>query len=470
MMRRFFPLLVVILGLVLPLALIPACSDDDSSTKPSDNGSHRLAGGGRDQGDDPFAGGPEDSGPTRPDFEYPNPGFIPLFYSEIDCQQSPAQKVISNQGEWEAWWAAATACLGTGSEPPGDGDDPVRPLLRRGSALRGGVKDDLAIIDQLGSTARRAARTAGDPSGVAWADSGVVGPDSLYPYPGEAPVVDFEKNVVLTISLAPEAGIGRGVWVTEVTSTEAGTTVKIQVSRLGDDCFDNPDSLGTNLSSPTIAVLVPRPVSEPVVWETEEVVFDCSWEPDPNAPLALYYTDASCDLGPGEVVIRDADEFKAWVTEALACDQARWYGSDSTTTRPPDGRPKFPHRFGDGDPDSVPGGPPPPPPPPEWVGIDVDFTTHAVLILRAGPQTHWGGGIWLDGIDVKAEGTVISYTVMEPAGACPVVESGQSIQPTVAIRVPLPVTEPVTWNRRVEPIECGWRDGGPGTGTGPRPL
>jgi len=53
---------------------------------------------------------------------------------------------------------------------------------------------------------------------------------------------------------------------------------------------------------------------------------------------------------------------------------------------------------------------------------------------------------------------------MEPTGDCPPIESGEVLRPTVAIRVLLPITDPVTWNRRTESIECGWRDGGPGGG------
>jgi hypothetical protein len=416
MRRRSPSLFFLILGLVLPLSLIPACGDDGHSTKPPDPGTQHLAGGGRNQGDAPFAGGPEDSGPTRPDFEYPDPGYVPLFYSDIDCQESPSQHVIRSQPDWEAWWTAATACMGGGGGEPMPPDDPTPP-------------------------------------------------DSLYPYPGAPPVVDFDRNVVLVISLAPEEEIGRGIWVTEVVTTEAGTTVRFQVSQLGDDCFVTPDSPGAGESSPTIAVMVPRPVVDPVAWDREDIVFDCSWEPDPNTPLALYYTDAPCDLGAGEVVIRDADQFEAWLNQALECDRARWGEYDSTSTEP--GRPpKGYARFGGGDPDSVPGEPPVPPP--SWIGIDVDFTKYAVLILRADPQSRWGGGIWLDGIRSTDSGTAIDYTVMEPAGECPPTD-GEILQPTVAIRVPLPLAETLTWNRRTETIECGWRDGGPGTGTGPRP-
>jgi hypothetical protein len=464
------------LGLVLPLLFIPACGDDNPSTKPGSTGTEHLAGGGRNQGDDPFAGGPDGSGPTRPDVEYPDPGFIPLFYSEVDCSESPTQRVITNQENWDAWWTAATACLTNGGgSPGGEGDGSAHPRLRDDSIARRLLDRDMAITDRLRSTARRVARFGGDPSGIAWGDSGEVEPDTLYPWPGEPPVIDFETNVVVVISLESEEGYGRGVWVTDVIASESGTVVRYQVSRLGDDCFVRGDSLGSYMTSPTIAVMVPRPVDEPVRWEREDVVFDCSWEPDPDQPLAIYYTDADCDLGAGEVVIRDGERFEAWLEEAFACDQARWGEYDSTLVDPGTGTEPRP-RFGDGGRDSVPGDPVPPPPPPTWIGIDVDFTKYAVLILRTDSQTRWGGGVWLDAINTTEAGTTIDYTVMEPTGDCPPIESGEVVRPTVAIRVPLLITDSVTWNRRTESIECGWRDGGPGGGTGtdsvstPRPL
>jgi hypothetical protein len=131
-------------------------------------------------------------------------------------------------------------------------------------------------------------------------------------------------------------------------------------------------------TTPPIAVQIPLPVTEPISWEREDLVFDCSWEPDPATPLTLYYTDVECDLGSGEVVIRDTDRFDAWLSQALACDQTRWYDSDSIRT--PDGTsPGRGVRFRGGDRDSVPVDPRRLP---TWIGIDVDFTTHAVLILR----------------------------------------------------------------------------------------
>ena len=301
--------------------------------------------------------------------------------------------MIRSAEDWTAWWAEATGCLDIGGGADG------------------------------------------------------TYPDSLNPWPGEPPTVDFATNVVLTIRLAAEQAFGRGVWVSEVVSSSSGTVVTYQVSRLGEDCFEGRDSLGFGLASPVIAVMVPRPVDEPVRWDRVDLVFDCSWEPDPNEPLALYYTDADCDLGENEFVIRDQEQFEEWLERAFACDQTRWGETDSTIIDPGTGTPPRP-RFGAGGRDSIPPEPMPPLPPPSWIGIDVDFTKFAVLVLRADPQTRWGGGAWLDAIQGGETGTTIDYTVMEPAGECPPIEEGVVLRPTVAIRVPLPVSDPVTWDRR----------------------
>ena len=91
--------------------------------------------------------------------------------------------------------------------------------------------------------------------------------------------------------------------------------------------------------------------------------------------------------------------------------------------------------------------------------IPIDFSKYAVIILRADPQTRWGGGIWLDELNVTSEGTEIDYSVMVPAEDCPEVEEYLGVlQPTAAIRVPGNLTEPITWNRRIEEISCDWTD------------
>ena len=43
---------------------------------------------------------------------------------------------------------------------------------------------------------------------------------------------------------------------------------------------------------------------------------------------------------------------------------------------------------------------------------------------------------------------------------CPPVDDGDDRAPTVAIRLPLPLSEPITWRRTTETIACDWEDGG----------
>jgi len=405
--------------LILGLAVAQGCSDD-RSTKPSHDESRFLAGGGRQADDGPFAGGPGGSGPGRPDFDPPNPGYMPLFYSDVDCQQKPSQSVITNQEDWQTWWTAATDCLDRGDDPA----PPIRPL------------------------------DEGVPG-----DSGKVVPDSLInPYPPGAPEVDFTTNVILTISLPPDSLWGSSVWIEEVTGNLSGTTVRYTASHLGDDCLGEIMMPELAASSPTIAVMVPRPVTEPVTWQREEIVYDCSWEPDPNEPLTIYYTDGECNLGP-ETIIRDQTRWEEWLRNAFECDQTRWFGSDSLVLRD-----------GTAPRDSTPGGPPVPPPilPPTWVGIEVDFTAYAVVVVRADVQDRWGGGIWISGITRSMSGTKIDYVVMTPGENCPIVDGGEELQPTVAIRVPLPLTEPVIWDRQTEMINCDWSVGPEGGIRSPR--
>jgi len=259
--------------------------------------------------------------------------------------------------------------------------------------------------------------------------------------------VDFEKNVVIVISIEADSGFGRSVWVTELTDDPTGSTVHYQVTELGEDCVHilmMPVIVAP--TSPTIAVQVPKPVNEPVNWVRTDTTYTCSWEPDPNVPLTLYYTDAVCDLGSGETVIRDSARFEAWVKAAFACDMARWYRPDDPT---------MPH----GDTSGAGGGFPGDSiiMPPVWGGFDVDFSTHAVIILRAGEQSHWGGGVWLYEVKTRESGTTIDYTVLEPGEDCPAIDGNQTtVNPTVAIRVPLPLPEPIIWSRKTETIDCNW--------------
>ncbi len=417
MRRVLLPLLVVV------LVIGWSCSDDDPS-KPSGGATNHMAGGGRNAADDPFSGGPEHSGPVNPGFEVPDSGFIPLFYADLDCHNAPGEQLITSAEDWQAWWTGAIACL----EPrtPGSGEPGA------GSRFPG--------LGRLG---------------LILGDSGWVDPDTIPLYPPEAPAVDFTAHAVAVICLAPDTTQGRSLWVTGIEVGESGSTIHYQIVRLGEDCF--PGSYGPEdppLLAPTIAVLIPGPVMEPVGWAYEEVVFDCSWEPDPSEPLCVYYTDADCDLGPLEAVLRDQESFEAWLAQAFECDQARWYGGDSTVVVYPGGR-SAPGDSGSagGDTIIVPVEPFP------WLGVEIDFTTHAVLILRAGEQTRWGGGIWLDAIETGAAGTQIDYTAITPSEECPEVEEGL-LNPTVAIRVPLPLPEPVTWRRHVETIDCRWDSAG----------
>jgi hypothetical protein len=402
-----------LLFILVPALLFAAGCSDNGPTEP-DNHRTPLAGGGRLQSDDPFRGGPEDSGPGDPDFE-PYSGLVPLFYSDIDCAGNPTQRVITNATDWGAWWKQATSCLW--------GDS----LMHRG------------------------------PMGMhhgAWGDSVIV--DTVYPCDScgqELPFVDFDSHVVIVISLEPDSGSGCGryVSVTDVDGTSNGTTVRYEVLELTEDCcalMMRPYVSPSN--SPTLAVLAPRPFMEPVTWERSDLKQDCKWEPDPAVPQVLYYTDAPCELGSGETIIGDSARLAEWVKTALACDSVSWsdrWINPGDSTDPGGGHTGT---------DSV-GTGMPLPMPPWWSGFTVDFSTHAVIILRAGETTRWGGGIWLDNIKSTAAGTVIDYSVMIPGDSCPPVGEGLSgVNPTVAIQVPLPLTLPLAWNRRVETIDCNW--------------
>jgi hypothetical protein len=378
-----------LLVLALVTVLAASCGDDDPAA-PGGGDTHFLAGGGRQAGNDAFTGGPEDSGPGRPGFEPPAGDLYPLFYADLDCREDDGVFLITNTDDWQAWWTGAIACLGhEGEAPPGGGE--------------------------------------ADP------DSGVANP-----FPDEAPPVDFATATVFAVALGLDDLPGRSVWIQEVTDDR----VHYVVSQLGDDCFDGPMPPDALPSSPTIAVVGPLVASpDQVTWEREDVTYDCSWEPDPNEPLALYYTDAACDLGPEHAIITDAEAFEAWLATALGCDQARWYGPDGPTV-PEDSTVTSP-----------------PMPSPGWLGLQVDFATHAVIVLRGDQQDRWGGGVWLAAIATDAGGTTIDYTVMTAGENCPVVEGGETVRPTVAIRVPLPLNEPVTWRRSSETIACDWGGG-----------
>ncbi|MBI3873163.1 MAG: hypothetical protein HY304_08830 [candidate division Zixibacteria bacterium] len=404
--------MIICAGLVL--ALVVGCSDR-GPTKPGTS-YKPLAGGGRLQDDDPFTGGPGESGPNRPPI-IPDSGLVPIFYSDWDCTHTPSQQLIDNQADWAAWWKAANGCLWRGdSSQMGPG-----PM---------GVRDST------------------------WMDSIII--DTVPPCQRcdtVPPAVDFGRDVVLAIRVEYDSGAWcmRAVSITDVVPSAQGATVRYLVSRLDETCCAM--IVGPMLirgTSPVVAVVASRPVNGKITWERTDTTYTCQWGPDPNEPLTLYYTDAACDLGPGETIITDHDRFEAWIQSALGCDSARWHDH---WRKPPDST-QVPGDSGWSDP-----GRPIEPIPmlPWWGGFDVDFSTHAVLILRSGNTTHWGGGIWLNKITRGEAGTVIDYTVMQPGDYCPVVDPDLgTVNPTAAIRVLLPLTPPVTWNRHSEIIDCNW--------------
>jgi hypothetical protein len=211
------------------------------------------------------------------------------------------------------------------------------------------------------------------------------------------------------------------------------------------------DSLHGDSTYLTAAFVVPKFPANNITWSRSDTTYSCSWHPDPTIPLVLYYTDAICDLGGSEQIITNKVDLDGWANKALSCDQRRWFEGYSDTLY--------------GGKDSVVVGPVDTTITPPFAAIDfnVDFSKNAVIILRGGVQTKWGGGIWLNEFKSTDAGTTIEYTVMQPGSNCPDVgisqmsESG-SVNPTVAIRVLLPINEPVRWIRNVQTIECNWED------------
>lgn len=406
-----------LLSVVLALVIIVGCGEE-RPTAPGTVNQERLAGGGRQAADDPFRGGPGESGPRNPVHDS-LAGYGPLFYSDIACGETPKNSIITNQTDWQAWWTIAVSCL-----PKWDS---TWPWFDPGPIPK----------DSIGH-------------GMGWPD----GP--VDPYGPAAPAINFDTSVIVTITVEQEEDPGRFIRVTEVKPDSAGgTVVQYVVTRPGPDCMIlmMPHSDSTGMYAPTTAALVPKLLTGPVSWERIDMEMDCRWEPDPNVPLTLYYTDAPCELGPSEAIITDQAKFEQWIEAALACDVSRWREhSDSSTVVIGDSGASG---GGQGWIDSIAPGEPGPLPP-IWNGFDVDFSKHAVIILRAGDFTRWGGGIWLDAVNTTASGTTIEYSVMSPGDQCPLVGDGQIVNPTVAVRVPLPVQEPVTWKRHVEPISCNW--------------
>jgi len=420
-------------GIILILVIgILGCGDDKNPTSSRPIQSTPLAGGGRLADNDPAGGRVDSSSPGLPGFDS-LPGLVPLFYSYIDCAENPGERIITQKGEWEAWWQKANSCL-YNEPPPWPPDSGGWDSMPWDSLPFDSLPWDSMPWDSMGDT------TGWDSTidTIIWPPPP---PDTGHT---SAPPVNFDSFVVVVISLAPDSmTFGRSIWVDEVTTDAGGTVIRYTVSSLGEDCVQILMMPMMITSSAVIAVMAPRPIVEPITWIRTDTVFNCTWDPDPNLPVTVYYTDAPCVLGSGDSVITDSATFAVWLDSARACDSRHWrYGLDSGFVNP-----TFP---------------------PIWFSPEVNFTTHAVIILRSGYQTRLGGGIWLDRFEVSPSGTTIDYTVMEPGDDCPVVAPPLgAVNPTVAIRVPLPINLPITWHRNVQPIQCNWSDstviGGGGT-------
>ncbi len=429
--------------IILIIAIgIWGCSKDNNPTSSGPVQSIPLAGGGRLTDNDP-AGGHEGNGPGMPPFDSLQ-GLVPLFYSYIDCAENPGERIISSQSEWEEWWQAANSCLYNEPHPwPPDSGGwdsipwdsiPWDSMPPHDSFPWDSIPWDSLPFDSIPDSTLFYS-FAGDsmpPDSSPW-DSvidTIIWPDTGY---YGAPPVNFDSFVVVVIALAPDSTtFGRYIWVDEVTTDAGGTVVRYTVSSLGEDCVQILMMPMFIAGTEVIAVMAPRPIVEPVTWIRTDTIFNCTWEPDPNVPVTLHYTDTPCELGLGETVITDSASFAAWSATAYACDSLKlrdWYSG------------------------GVIGGPF------MWFDPNVDFTTHAIIILRSGDQTRWGGGIWLDKFDVSDGGTTFNYTVMEPGDDCPTVGPPLgTLNPTVAIRVPLPINLPITWNRNIQLIQCNWYD------------
>jgi hypothetical protein len=427
--------------MAVPLVLLNLHCSEDSSPAPHTQQFHALAGGGRAVDSDPFIGGPDGSGPNEgypgiPDIA-PGGGLRPIAFLDPACGDAPATAVIEDSTAWRIWWEANTACMEI--MPDGTWRD-GGPGRRH--AHGGGLCD-------------------GEPS-----DSVITDPDSTYPGYWELPIVDFNTDIVLAVTLERLASDPRMLVIEDVVASESGTRLLYTVYHPGDDCgYVERDTLNPMTTAPCAAVLVPRPVSAPFTFAGRDTTYDCSWEPDPNLPLALYYTDAACNLGAGEQVLTTQAAWDAWVDAALGCDLARWDCMIDSSGVPVDSS-SVPGETG-----GVPRGPGDPddpddrtdPLPPTGYSIQVDFTQFAILILRAGDQERWGGGVWLTNLSTSAAGTEIEYTVITPGEDCPPTWNpcglGNLVNPTVAIRVPLPLPEPINWHRLTETAACDWSAG-----------
>jgi hypothetical protein len=396
-MRRIYPILTL-----LALVAWLGCSGTNP-TKPS--GSHQpLAGGGRLETNDPITGNPDSSGPGYPGPDpYPYPYLTPIYSADRDCADNPRHLIISDSASWKIWWDEVAGCQWRGRVDP---------------------STDTTIVD-----------------------TGCGGRCETNP-----PFVDFGAGqVVVAISAEYDSGnfCMRAVSISAIDRGDEGTTIRYDVSRLDETCCSMlMRPMVMTGYTPVVAVVTQGPLPGPLDWVRHDTTFAC-WQPDPNEPVTLHYTSAPCDLGASEQIIRDSTLWEAWYRTARSCD------SVGMMTLPlPGGYPNIPivtledsNWVNPGD-TTVPG-------PYPWWGVPyVDFSKFAVLVLRAGEQNRWGGGIWLDKIS-RDGGTTISYSVMAPENECP--QMGMvAVNPTVAVRVPLPLNDPVTWKRSQESIGCGW--------------
>ena len=402
---------LVAFGLIFPLLLISSCGGD-SSNNPVKNGKTYLAGGGRFNDTDEFRGGPGGSGPNDtipnvPPDTMPSTKYQTLFSGEVGCQVITENSVITNKADWEQFWDRAISCS-------------------FGWQHRGGFPlGDSGITDSV------------------WFP-----PDSVMPAP---PEVDFSRDVVVAMIVDPDSARGKNFVLTNVTTSGGGTKISYLVCYPDSDCYVLMDPIPWDGDTVYLAAAfaVPKFSPDNLVWERKDTTYSCSWHPDPKEPLTLYYTDAPCDLGDGEQVITNKADFEAWTAKAFECDRKRWEGGTDTLANGGDTVVVNP-----GDTTAW---------PPQYYDFNVDFSRCAVIILRAGEQTRWGGGIWLKAFNSTDGGTSIEYSVLEPGSNCPEIGSvpwysGNAINPTVAIQVPLPINDPIKWNRKIETIDCNWND------------